>query len=92
MQEVAEDGAEAPDAAERPELTQPLSNYLDLVRHGAVQGALLERPDIVLRLMVAHAIGGSALWKARSTSGDDALHLFLATERHRVEEAQRARH
>ncbi len=49
-------------AADRPELTNPVQNYLELHRHAAVRHALLSNAGVALRLMVAHAIGGSALW------------------------------
>ncbi|EIZ77993.1 ParB-like protein [Novosphingobium sp. Rr 2-17] len=47
----------------RPELTAITQTYLDLHRHAAVRAALLDRPAIALRLMVAHALAGSALWR-----------------------------
>jgi len=46
----------------RPELTSALVNYADLHRHAAVRADLAGQPAIALRLMVAHAICGSALW------------------------------
>jgi len=49
----------------RPELTNPAQNYLELHRHAAMRHALLSRPGVALRLMVAHAIGGSALWQTK---------------------------
>ncbi|GAA0317875.1 ParB/RepB/Spo0J family partition protein [Sphingomonas oligophenolica] len=47
----------------RPEVTSTMQTYLDLHRHAAVRAALLGHPGIALRLMVAHAIGGSHLWR-----------------------------
>ena len=58
------EGEAAPVAA-RPELTKAAQNYLALHRHAAVRHALLGHPGIALRLMVAHAIGGSTLWETR---------------------------
>ena len=52
-------------AADRPELTNPAQNYLELHRHAATRHALLGSPGVALRLLVAHAIGGSALWQTR---------------------------
>ena len=52
-------------AADRLELTNPVQNYIELHRHAAVRHALLGSPGVALRLMVAHAIGGSALWQTR---------------------------
>ena len=49
----------------RPEFTNPAQNYLELHRHAAVRHALLSHPGAALRLMVAHAIGGSALWQTK---------------------------
>jgi ParB family chromosome partitioning protein len=40
-----------------------MQTYLDLHRHAAARAALLGAPGIALRLMVAHAIGGSHLWR-----------------------------
>lgn len=50
----------------RPELTNPAQNYIELHRHAAVRHALLSHPGVALRLMVAHAIGGSALWRTEA--------------------------
>jgi len=56
------DGQESAKLA-RPEVTSTMQTYLDLHRHAAVRAALLGHPGIALRLMVAHAIGGSHLWR-----------------------------
>lgn len=50
---------------QRSELTSTLQTYVDLHRHAAVRAALLTRPEVALRLMVAHAIVGSHLWTVR---------------------------
>jgi ParB family chromosome partitioning protein len=42
-----------------------MAAYLDLHRHAATRAAMLSRPDIALRLMLAHAIAGSPLWTVR---------------------------
>jgi ParB family chromosome partitioning protein len=47
----------------RPEASGPLNTYIDLHRHAAVRAALTGHPGIALRLMVAHAIAGSTLWR-----------------------------
>ena len=49
--------------AVRPEITGPMQTYIDLHRHAAVRAALLSRPKVALRLMVAHVIAGSHLWR-----------------------------
>jgi ParB family chromosome partitioning protein len=59
------DGGAAPAAATRPEMSCPLAEYLLLHRHGAAQASLAGQPAIALRLMVAHAMTGSALWNVR---------------------------
>ncbi|PKP92516.1 MAG: chromosome partitioning protein ParB [Alphaproteobacteria bacterium HGW-Alphaproteobacteria-16] len=51
--------------AARPELTSTMQTYVDLHRHAAVRAALIGHPAIALRLMVAHAIGGSHLWNVK---------------------------
>ena len=48
---------------ERPELSAPLANYIDLVRHSAVRLAIARTPKIALRVMLAHVLCGGSLWK-----------------------------
>jgi ParB family chromosome partitioning protein len=50
-------------AVERAEMSAPLASYVDLVRHSAVRLAVADAPDVALRLMLAHAIGGGRWWK-----------------------------
>jgi ParB family transcriptional regulator, chromosome partitioning protein len=50
----------------RSEVSSVLQNYLDLHRQAAVRAALMDAPDTALRLMVAHAIGGSGRWQVRA--------------------------
>lgn len=47
----------------RPELTSTLAGYVDLHRHAAVRHQLAVQSGVALRVMVAHAICGSRLWK-----------------------------
>jgi len=49
----------------RPEVTSTMQSYIDLHRHAAVRAALTSRPEVALRLLVAHAIVGSPLWTVR---------------------------
>ena len=49
-------------APERPELSAPFANYVDVVRHSAVRLAVAESPGVALRLGLAQLIGGSRLW------------------------------
>jgi ParB family transcriptional regulator, chromosome partitioning protein len=46
----------------RPEITSPMTSYIDLHRHAAVRSALACNTGVALRVMVAHAICGSPLW------------------------------
>ncbi|WP_242130431.1 ParB/RepB/Spo0J family partition protein, partial [Sphingobium sp. Sx8-8] len=60
----------------RPEISAPIQNYVDLHRHAAVRASLLSQPAIALRLMVAHAIVGSSLWRIdveRQRAHNDAI-------------------
>ena len=50
-------------AGERPEMSAPLANYIDLVRHSVVRLAVADAPQIALRLMLAHVIGGGRWWQ-----------------------------
>lgn len=50
----------------KSEMTGPLAEYILLHRHAIAGASLLERPDIALRLMIAHAMTGSALWDVRT--------------------------
>lgn len=52
-----------PPTAKRPELTSTLANYVNLHRHAAVRNELAGHPSVALRVMVAHAIIGSPLWR-----------------------------
>ncbi|RHW16851.1 hypothetical protein D1610_14155 [Sphingomonas gilva] len=57
---------EAPDTGQkpaRPEVTATMQTYIDLHRHAAVRAALTGHPKVALRLLVAHAIVGSHLFR-----------------------------
>ncbi|NRA88359.1 MAG: ParB/RepB/Spo0J family partition protein, partial [Rhizobiales bacterium] len=47
----------------KPELTKAAQNYVALHRHNAVRVSMFSRPNVALRLMVAHAICGAFHWK-----------------------------
>ena len=51
--------------AVRPEVTSTMQTYIDLHRHVAVRAALTGHPKVALRLLVAHAIAGSYLWRVK---------------------------
>jgi len=59
------EGGQDGDAAKpaRPEVTSTLQTYIDLHRHAAVRAVLADHPAVALRLLVAHAIAGSPLWR-----------------------------
>lgn len=59
--EAIDTGPKAP----RPEVSGTCQTYIDLHRHAAVRAALTGHPKVALRLMVAHAIVGSPLWKVQ---------------------------
>ena len=47
----------------RTEVTSTMQTYIDLHRHAAVRAGLTSHPGVALRLMVAHVIVGSHLWR-----------------------------
>ncbi len=47
----------------RPEITSTMQIYIDLHRHAAVRAALTGHPHVALRLLVAHVIVGSPLFR-----------------------------
>ena len=70
-----EPGADTPKPV-RPEVSAALGNYIDLHRHAAVRASILSEPGVALRLMVAHAIVGSPLWRVdieRQRAASDAI-------------------
>ncbi|WP_084397238.1 ParB/RepB/Spo0J family partition protein [Henriciella aquimarina] len=64
-QQGSKGDSDAVAAAIRPEMSGPLAEYILLHRHAAAQASLAASPAIALRLMVAHAMAGSALWDVR---------------------------
>ena len=60
----------------RPEIGSAIQNYVDLHRHAAVRSAVVANPSVALRLMVAHAIAVSSLWRVSvepQRSANDAI-------------------
>ena len=47
----------------KPEMSGPMSEYMNLHRHSIARAELIKRPDLALRLSVAHMICGSHKWK-----------------------------
>jgi ParB family transcriptional regulator, chromosome partitioning protein len=80
----ASDAASPCDAiqTERPEMSAPLTNAVDLIRHSAVRLAVANAPQIALRLALAHMIGGSKLWQLeaeRQTPHSEAIAQWRET-------------
>jgi ParB family chromosome partitioning protein len=88
---------EAPEGAVKPqraELTATLQTYIDLHRHAAVRAALTGHPGVALRLMVAHAIAGSALWRVEpepQASRNEAVSQSVTASRAEALFAERSR-
>ena len=64
------------EARSGPRSPATMQTYIDLHRHAAVRAALIAHPGVALRLMVAHAIVGSQLWRVRpepQMARDDAV-------------------
>lgn len=93
---LAAKGVDAPAAkAERPETTSGLQDYIDLHRHAAVRAVLADQPAVALRLMVAHAIAGSVLWRVepeaqRTSHAEVAKSVKASTAEARFDAARRA--
>jgi ParB family chromosome partitioning protein len=60
------------EASVRPELSEPLCNYIDLVRHSAVRAELAKAPKLALRLAVAQLIAGSTHWSIHAEGRQSA--------------------
>lgn len=58
------ENGEAMETLERPELTKPMQNFLELHRHAAVRTVLLGHQGVALRLATAQIIAGSTLMNA----------------------------
>lgn len=63
----------------RPEMTSTLGNYVDLHRHAAVRAVLIDRPAVALRLLLAHAISGSHLFRVTADPGYAATDAIRAS-------------
>jgi ParB family transcriptional regulator, chromosome partitioning protein len=60
--------SDKPSVTTRPEITSAMTSYIDLHRHAAVRTTLASQPHVALRVMVAHAICGSPLWRVEVQS------------------------
>ncbi len=57
-----EAGADEP-KTDRAEVTSSQQTYIDLHRHSAVRAVLTDHPGVALRLLLAHAVAGTSLWR-----------------------------
>lgn len=73
---AAERGDDPATKPHRPEVSAALQTYLDLHRHAAVRAKLIDQPGVALRLMVAHVLRGSVLFRVTpepQRSGNDGI-------------------
>ncbi|WAC49782.1 ParB/RepB/Spo0J family partition protein [Asticcacaulis sp. SL142] len=88
---------DSPPKSLRPEVSGPMQTYIDLHRHAAVRAELARHSGVALRLMLAHAINGSPLWKVKpepQNSRGEAMRISLvdsAAEAQFAESSQTAR-
>lgn len=60
---LGKDTGDAPKTkTDKPEMSGPLVDYVDLHRHSAIRATLLDHPKVALRLTVAHMLVGSDRW------------------------------
>jgi ParB family transcriptional regulator, chromosome partitioning protein len=62
---VCEQGSDEAAPTERPEMSAPLANYVDITRHSEVRLAVAAAPKVALRLVLAHMIGGGLHCRAQ---------------------------
>lgn len=66
--------------AERAEVTSVQQSYIDLHRLAAVRAVLTDHAGVALRLLVAHAVAGSPLWRVEvdpRRAGNEAVSVSL---------------
>ncbi|TPG18767.1 chromosome partitioning protein ParB [Sphingomonas koreensis] len=88
------DSGAAGDKPKRPELTSTMQTYVDLHRHAAVRAALTGYPGVALRLMVAHAVTGSRLWRVQpepQSARNDAVRESVENSRGEADFDERRR-
>lgn len=68
-----------PQIAQKPELTQPMQNYIELHRHSSVRTELLNHRGIALRIAVAQMIAGSDLWSVDADRQKGATEAITAS-------------
>ena len=89
-------GSDDPSSAPvKPEMSGPLAEYILLHRHAAAQASLAAQPAIALRLMVTHAMTGSALLTIRAhecSSRKDATRESLEASKAAADMAMKREH
>ncbi len=91
---VANGEAPTPPKVQRPEVTSAMTQYVDLHRHAAVRSALAAQPSLALRVIVAHAICGSPLWRVEvqsQKSRNESVSASIATSVANARFAERRR-
>lgn len=63
------EGGQTAEKLVRPEITKAMQNYIELHRHAAVTAELLGQRDLALRLIAAHVVAGSPLWRIEPEPG-----------------------
>ena len=74
------EGGEALPTTDRAEVTSAQQSYIDLHRHAAVRAVLIDHAGVALRLLVAHAVAGSPLWRVEADprrAGNEAVSASL---------------
>ncbi|MDV3455865.1 ParB/RepB/Spo0J family partition protein [Sphingomonas sp. HF-S4] len=77
----ASGGEEAAPKPVRAEVSSALGNYVDLHRHAAVRAALLDRPAMALRLVLAYALAATPLFRVTAdpeAAATDAIRASVA--------------
>jgi len=76
----------------KPELTQPMQNYLNVHRHAAVRLELMANQGLALRLAVAQMICGSDLWTIHADpqkTANDSIKASLGENKAEAEFAEK---
>jgi len=63
---IGTDGSGTKPKTAKPEMSGPLNSYVGLHRHAMARAAVIENPQITLRLVTAHMLAGSRLWQVNA--------------------------
>lgn len=70
--------------SDKPEMSGPLVQYVDLHRHSVIRATLLDHPKVALRLTVAHMLVGSDRWSVepqKTTARKESTTESVATSK-----------